>query len=366
MKDWKKCTIFVLMLVVCLILVACGDGGSSNDDSEEYRAPGVIEGAAYDSAADASGYEEYFGIWEGVGDAEGDTLEITPADGGMYFTLYSGEELIASGNAQDVPEYAYIYFFNQHDGNAYQFAVNYDGDMELYSFGAFVMKTPAPSTLGGFEDIADIWYLDGDPEAASSIEIDANGEWTLYERLEGDGDSTMTDYGYLEQDPAIEDQYYAHSRQFEDVTYDMYTSFEKEAFSWGDESDSYLRLTDSTDENPAEQLGYDSIEDMRTQEHEIIDSDDNDNMVAEGYWYPDGDRNSLTYIKVQRDTLYWYEFDPEQGDVQVGEADGVVFSIGSKRRLKSGTTFTYTSAWNFEDCKICFEGDTTEYYWRER
>lgn len=134
------------------------------------------------------------------------------------------------------------------------------------------------------------------------------------------------------------------------------------------ENDSYLRLTDSADDNPAEQLGYDSIEDMRTQEHEILSSDDKDNTVAEGYWYPDGNRNSLTYIKIQRDTLYWYEFDPEQGDVQVGEADGIVFKFGSKRRLGSGTTFTYTDtmAWNFNDCKICFEGDTTEYYWRER
>ena len=53
---------------------------------------------------------------------------------------------------------------------------------------------------------------------------------------------------------------------------------------------------DFTDDNPAEQLGYDSIEDMRTQEHEIISSDDNDNTVAEGYWYPDGDRSSSLYL----------------------------------------------------------------------
>ena len=63
---------------------------------------------------------------------------------------------------------------------------------------------------------------------------------------------------------------------------------------------------DLTDDNPAEQLGYDSLEDMRTQEHEIISSDDSDNTVAEGYWYPDGDRNSSIYFMVQRDTLYWY------------------------------------------------------------
>ena len=95
---------------------------------------------------------------------------------------------------------------------------------------------------------------------------------------------------------------------------------------------------------------------------------DSDNTVAEGYWYPDGNRNSLTYIKIQRDTLYWYEFNPEQGDVQVGEADGIVFKLGSKRRLKSGKTLTYTdtSKLNFEECKICFEDDAMEYYWRER
>lgn len=124
----------------------------------------------------------------------------------------------------------------------------------------------------------------------------------------------------------------------------------------------------SGDENPAEQLDYDSIEDMRTQEHEIISSDDKDNTVAEGYWYPDGNRNSSRYFKVQRDTIYWYEFDPQQGDVQVGEADGIILKFGSKRRLRSGTIFTYTDtlSWNFNDCKICFEGDTTEYYWRER
>ena len=78
-------------------------------------------------------------------------------------------------------------------------------------------------------------------------------------------------------------------------------------------------------DNPAKQLGYSSIEEMRIQEHEIIASDDSDNTVAEGYWYPDGNRNSLTYIKIQRDTLYWYEFNPEQGDVQVG---------GSRRKEK--------------------------------
>ena len=125
---------------------------------------------------------------------------------------------------------------------------------------------------------------------------------------------------------------------------------------------------DFIDGNPLEQLGYDSIEDMRTQEHEIISTDDGDNTVAEGYWYPDGDRSSLVYFMAQRDTIYWYEFDPEQGDVQVGDPDGIVLKLGNKRRLQSGQTFQYTTSRGLDMSysKICFEGDTTEYFWRDR
>ena len=146
-------------------------------------------------------------------------------------------------------------------------------------------------------------------------------------------------------------------------------SGENESVVYGSTDDGQDKESAEIDnDNPAKQLGYSSIEEMRVREHEIIASDDSDNTVAEGYWYPDGNRNSLTYIKIQRDTLYWYEFNPEQGDVQVGEPDGIVYKLGSKRRLKSGKTLTYTdtSKLNFEECKICFEHDAMEYYWRER
>ena len=111
----------------------------------------------------------------------------------------------------------------------------------IESFGTFVMDTPAPRTDGYFADIANTWCLNGSPYSTSYISIDENGEWELFEG-EGDGTFKMTDYGYIEQDPGIEEQYYAHSRQYSDVTYDINMSFEKEAFSWGDDGDSYIRL----------------------------------------------------------------------------------------------------------------------------
>lgn len=38
MKGWKKCTVFLLALVICLSLAACGVG-SSKGESEDYYTP---------------------------------------------------------------------------------------------------------------------------------------------------------------------------------------------------------------------------------------------------------------------------------------------------------------------------------------
>lgn len=238
MKSNSKHLALIMALLMCLSLAACGDGGGSDDD---YRAPAVIEDAAYDSAASYdSSYNEYLGIWAASDSDVCDALEVEAIDSGLYFTLYKGYDIVAAGNAQNVPEYAYIYFFNENDGKAYQVSGGTDG-MTLESFGTFVMDTPATRTDGYFADIANTWCLNGSPYSTSYISIDENGEWELFEG-EGDGTFKMTDYGYIEQDPGIEEQYYAHSRQYSDVTYDINMSFEKEAFSWGDDGDSYIRL----------------------------------------------------------------------------------------------------------------------------
>lgn len=49
MKSNSKHLALIMALLMCLSLAACGDGGGSSDD--DYRAPAVIEDAAYDSAA---------------------------------------------------------------------------------------------------------------------------------------------------------------------------------------------------------------------------------------------------------------------------------------------------------------------------
>ena len=206
MKTIKSYPLLLAALVLTLCLSACGskDGGQ-----EEYRAPDIIEDAVYDPDAQGD-YSDYFGKWVGIRDCEYTTMLVTPADGGMRFELYKDDRLAASGSAQQVPGHAFIYFFNDADGSAYLFASN-NGDMELYSFGYFELKVPAPNTKGGFEDIAGTWYLGGDPNAESVLDIDNNGEWVLYEG------SAVVDNGYLVQHDTIKEDYYAHSRQNEDV-----------------------------------------------------------------------------------------------------------------------------------------------------
>ena len=247
MKTIKSYPLLLAALVLTLCLSACGskDGGQ-----EEYRAPDIIEDAVYDPDAQGD-YSDYFGKWVGIRDCEYTTMLVTPADGGMRFELYKDDRLAASGSAQQVPGHAFIYFFNDADGSAYLFAFN-NGDMELYSFGYFELKVPAPNTKGGFEDIAGTWYLGGDPNAESVLDIDNNGEWVLYEG------SAVVDNGYLVQHDTIKEDYYAHSRQNEDVCYDMSTSLDREGIWWGSENDAYLKpvFTKTTAELMQPYVGY--------------------------------------------------------------------------------------------------------------
>ncbi len=105
MKHWKKYLLLPAALMLALCLAACG---SKDGVQEDYRAPDIIEDAVYDPDAQGD-YSDYFGKWVGIRDCEYTTMLVTPADGGMHFELYKGEELAASGSAQQVPGHAFIY-----------------------------------------------------------------------------------------------------------------------------------------------------------------------------------------------------------------------------------------------------------------
>ena len=46
--------------------------------------------------------------------------------------------------------------------------------------------------------------------------------------------------------------------------------------------------------------------------HEYLDSNDPVSQGIEGYWYPDGDRESTEYFSIYNGTLYFYKFDPNR------------------------------------------------------
>lgn len=248
-KYGKILAALVLALAMCLGLTACGGGNSDSDNNDNtdpiQTAPPVIEGAVYDSAAGASAYGEYYGVWEGASGAKCDTLEVSAADGGMYFTFYKAGEITASGSAQVIEEYGKLYFFNEHDGCAY-LAQGSTTELAIESLGTYVISSSGTDGADeAFADIADVWYLDGEKDGLSCIVILSDGQWGLGERSEAGEDFSTVDRGQLEQDPNDADQYYAHSSDFEGVTYDMHTPAEKDTFWWGGENDTYLRQANS-------------------------------------------------------------------------------------------------------------------------
>lgn len=245
MKNRKKYVSLVMALVLCLMLTACGggdDGGDGNNDVPD--TPDTIEDLVKDSALMADLYV-YGGAWAGE---DGSTMLVATSEGGdeVRFALYdAGEELTASGFIQSVPEYDYDYFYNEHDGVAYRCWSDEVGALHVAYLGTFSkMLGDAPGeNIGdtGYEALEGVWYLDGEAGAASCIEIDQFGNWTLYERVDGDGDMTEVDYGTLDVNPGDEGQYYATSTAFDDVVYDL-TVVGDSVMYWGGENDYYAKM----------------------------------------------------------------------------------------------------------------------------
>ena len=269
----RKRVVLVLLLSLCLSLTACGNGNSGDSGNDTSVTPTRIEGMLKE-AYDNTDYTSYLGLWDGVvneGEPEQKLIAELNEDGEPRFELYVDGNLVYCGFFQIRPQYEnYVYACNEYDSCGYMCwfdsydALHIEFDLNGNSC-VFVPEGTVPGWAvdtetgnGEFSDIAGIWYLDGDADAISSLEIDEQGNWTLFERLDSDDDLIEADCGYLKRDTAKEDTYYAHSRQFEDVIYDMSTDFDKEVIWWGGENDAYLlpQTTRSAGEIIEQYVGY--------------------------------------------------------------------------------------------------------------
>jgi len=242
MKSIKKYLTLLLALVLCLSMTACGSDDVNEDNL--YNVPDSFEGLVKDSEQMSNLYV-YGGAWRGE---DGSTMIVATSESGdeVRFALYDAdEEVTASGFIQFVPEYDYDYFYNEHDGMAYRSWFDEVGAMYVASLGTFTKLTgDAPGENIGDGDygfLAGVWYQDGEPGAASIIEFDATGSWTLSERPGGDGDPTVVDSGTLEVDPEGAGTYFAVSDMYEDVVYDMLLVGD-DVIYWGGEYDYYQKM----------------------------------------------------------------------------------------------------------------------------
>lgn len=235
MKN-SKALYILLALVMCLSLAACGGG------EDEITTPAWFEGMVSDSQNKAD-FNLYGGTW--TGDNGSMVVEMSESGDEVRFALYdANNEITASGFIQTEPQYNADYFYNEHDGVAHLCSV--PGDvLTVDGFGEFTkVSGDAPGENVGDTDysaLAGEWYLDGEENALSVVEIRADGGWSLLELMDGDTERTAVDWGKLQ--PADgEGAYSAVSDNFEDVAYDM-TIVDGTTFYWGGENDNYQKLS---------------------------------------------------------------------------------------------------------------------------
>lgn len=232
----SKVLYLLLTLAMCLSLAACGGGG------DEITTPAWFEGMVSDSQNKAD-FSLYGGTW--TGDNGSMVVEMSESGDEVRFALYdANNEITASGFIQTEPQYNADYFYNEHDGVAHLCSV--PGDvLTVDGFGEFT-KTGGDKQdddAGGedYSALAGEWYLDGEEDALSVIEIKADGSWSLLELMDGDSERTAVDWGKL-QTADGEGAYSAVSDNFEDVAYDM-TVVDGTTFYWGGENDNYQKLS---------------------------------------------------------------------------------------------------------------------------
>ena len=241
MKKRRPFLPFVLMLVLCLSLAACGDTGGSDDGVAD--TPESFEGLVKETTQLTANYAMYRGVWLG---GSGTLIVEENEDGDeMRFVLYDADDdIAASGFIQLVQEYSADYFYNEHDGVAHHSWLDGSGALQIDSLGTFTKASgDVPGeNIGdtGYELLAGEWYQDGAAGAASILVIDRTGGWELFDRPGGDGDPATVDRGTLEG--GDDGLYQAPSAVFDGVVYDM-TVVSGDTLYWGGENDCYQKLT---------------------------------------------------------------------------------------------------------------------------
>lgn len=77
------------------------------------------------------------------------------------------------------------------------------------------------------------WYHDGDPSASTYVNIDRKGNWSYYERANGEAEATEMDHGTFTYSAKEASVYYANSSVYSNVSYRVF-DFDDGILVWGD------------------------------------------------------------------------------------------------------------------------------------
>lgn len=321
----------ILLLFLCmtfLLLAGCSSSGESKENPL-YNTEMTDENSMEITLVNASGspVQEFLTWWDGEQDGfdllhdlsrnlepdESMTVRIPRCETGIYSFLAEGPDLFLYGRSfQEIPEGGIVVLLPDEQ---------YDEIQTIFEAGADV-ETVKKTTLAQYQAACE-----AELEAEKSTEEE--GEETKWKRL--------------------------------------------------------ANLSQEEIDEAVKSLGYDSLADMREKNNsDIIFHDYSDEYEWQqqeafyklyGYWYPNGDRNSLTYIGITNQEFMWYQFDPEQGDVQLGKMRLSAVSGAASRRtftLADGNKFTVEltslldelskGTLTFEDCTKQYSDDVEYYY----
>lgn len=244
-------------LVVCSLLMSCGTDADYDDmDGETAEETESIDMANDGLGGDVperggSNTEEVQkldvshlgGMWLPDTVGETDYLEIRPDD--STFTLYGDYGQIDGWfGYDDADQTVYAYdtdgtgcvFEELEDGRIYfsmygYFSPMYDGSDEEINIADYL--TPIPELAGEY-------YLNGDLSASVFLVLDTEGNWTYFERADGDAEAYAVDSGYLIASDTEITTYYAYSTEYDGTSYRVF-EFDKGILLWGEEGITFER-----------------------------------------------------------------------------------------------------------------------------